>query len=388
MKFSDMSIKEGLKIALEKQGFQAPTEVQEKSIPLALEGKDLVVQSKTGSGKTIAFVVPILCKIRDERAPQALILTPTRELAQQIFKEIRKLDSVTRSTVLYGGVSLGPQAEMLQNGAQVVVGTPGRVLDHLTRGTLSLKKVSFFVLDEADKMLDMGFIEDVQKIMSQVPSQRQTWLFSATMPDVIMKLSKQYMRAPEQVLLSKDEIMVDKIKQQWLGVNKEDKLQALMDVLQGKTVTKAIIFCNTKRWAETLGRLLFKRGFRNAVIHSGLSQHNRTRIIDGFKQGNSELLIATDVASRGLHIDHVSHVINYDVPRNPKDYVHRIGRTGRAGQSGDAINLVTPIDEPLVRGIEHEIQQYIKVEQSAKFSSTTPKQRVSTDIANAWDRFD
>ncbi|MBI4140447.1 DEAD/DEAH box helicase [Candidatus Woesearchaeota archaeon] len=390
MKFSELNVKESLKSALAKEGITETTEVQEKTIPLALSGKDLIVRSKTGSGKTFAFLLPLLCKLSEQRVPQALVLTPTRELAQQIFKDVQMLDSYTRSVLLYGGVSIGPQAERIAQGAQIIIGTPGRILDHLSRRTLSLKTVRFVVLDEADKMLDMGFIEDVDKIVGQTQSARQTMLFSATMPSEIIRLSDKYMRNAEQLMLSKDEIVVDKINQKCFGVAKDEKLATLMKVLNSAAVSRAIVFCNTKRWAESLSKILFRRGIRSLVIHSDLSQNQRTKMMELFKSGKSRILIATDVASRGLHIDHVSHVINYDLPRNPKDYVHRIGRTGRAGESGEAINIVTPADEPLLRNIEREIQQYLTIEQTAGFTVPAARQTAvaGDEVSKAWDQLD
>lgn len=387
MKFSEMDINSSIKSALQKQGFETATEVQEKSIPIALSGKDLIVRSKTGSGKTIAFLVPILMRLKPDKVPQALVLTPTRELALQIFKDLRKIDAAVNATVLYGGVSLIPQEEQIRQGAQIVIGTPGRILDHLERRNLSLKNAKFLVLDEADRMLDMGFIESVSKIISQTPKDRQTMLFSATMPDEIIHLSQRYMQLPEKLILSKDEIVVSKISQKCYGVGRNDKLSTLLKILKEQNVARAIIFCNTKRWAETLGRLLYKKGVRSLLIHSGLSQNQRNRTIDDFKKGVSKLLIATDVVSRGLHIEEVSHVINYDLPRNPKDYVHRIGRTGRAGKSGQAITLVTQPEEPLLRNIEREINQNLVVEASKPFAGVEAA-KVSDDIASAWDKFD
>lgn len=387
MNFTELNIKESLKAALQKQGFTTPTEVQEKSIPFALTGKDVIVKSKTGSGKTIAFLLPILCKITSEKQAQALVLTPTRELAQQIFKDLKKLDNTIDATLLYGGVSLLPQTEQLTRGTQVIISTPGRLLDHLTRNSVKLSTIKFLVLDEADRMLDMGFLEDVNKIISQTPKERQTMLFSATMPQEIIKLSENYLKQPEHIMLSQDEIVVSKINQKCYGVNKDEKLNTLLKVLKDKTLTKTIIFCNTKRWAETLSRILWKRGFNTLTIHSGLSQNKRTYTIDAFKKGEAKILIATDVVSRGLHIEQISHVINYDLPRNPKDYIHRIGRTGRAGKSGEAISIVTQIDAPLLQNIEREINQYITIEQTTAFT-TQPAKTTTEDISKAWDKFD
>lgn len=388
MKFSDMTIREQTKQALAKNGFETPTEVQEKSIPLALTGKDLIVRSKTGSGKTIAFLVPILERIdRTQKTTQAIVITPTRELAHQIFSNLKSIDAGIPAVLLYGGVSLTPQAEQLYRGTHLVIGTPGRILDHINRKTLNLKNIRFVVLDEADRMLDMGFADDMKAIMSQTPKTRQTMLFSATIPPEITTLSKDYLNSPQHVILGEDEITVKTIKQRCLGVDRTRKLEALMNVLRDKSVTKTIVFCNTKRWAESLGKLLYHRNIRALVIHSGLSQNQRNRVVETFKRLPNATLIATDVASRGLHLEHVTHVVNYDLPRNPKDYIHRIGRTGRAGESGDAISLVTPLDEPFLRSIEHEIQQYLTIEPlytTARNNAQTPAQAIN----NAWDKLD
>ncbi|MBI4017169.1 MAG: DEAD/DEAH box helicase [Candidatus Aenigmarchaeota archaeon] len=386
MKFSEMSMPKDIVLSLEKQQITTPTEVQEKALPLVLQGSDVIVRSKTGSGKTLAFLIPILMNLtRSSMAPEALVLTPTRELAVQIFKDCRKLDRNVRVAILYGGVGINPQIDALRSGVDIVIGTPGRILDILSRGELDLSKVSFSVLDEADRMLDMGFIDDVKKIISEQPQKKQMMLFSATMPPEIVKISRAFMREPKTLLLGQDEITVKTISQRCIGLDRSQKLSALLTLLRAENVTKGIVFCNTKNWAESLGNLLYRRGVRAMSIHSGLSQNKRQRVIDDFKQGRFTLLVATDVAARGLHIDGVSHVFNYDLPRNPKDYIHRIGRTGRAGNSGQAISFMTSVDEPLLRNIEREINMFLDV--TSLDGQTAPKP-VPVNERNDWAGFD
>lgn len=362
MKFSELNLKPEILEALQKLKYDSPTEVQEKAIPLLLQGKDLVVRSKTGSGKTFAFLLPILQNLTPENKLQVLILSPTRELAQQTDKEAHKLMDDIKTVLLYGGVSITPQMEKLDRGAQIAVATPGRVLDHLARRSVDFSSIKFVVLDEADRMLDMGFIDDVEKILRATPKDRQTMLFSATMPDQVVNISQRYMREPETLMLQQDEITVKKIKQRVFGIDRKLKLDLLMKILKEKEVRKTIVFCNTKDWTERMGDILWKKRFKATSIHSGLSQNKRNQVIQEFNNGRYNILVATDVAARGLHIEGVTHVINYDIPRNPKDYVHRIGRTGRAGKEGDAITFLTQIDEHLLRAVESEIKMFLEVQ--------------------------
>ncbi len=362
MNFIEMHLNPRFIEALQKQGITEPTNVQAQSIPILMQGKDLIVRSKTGSGKTIAFLLPIMQQLASEGL-QALILAPTRELALQTEKEIRKLDRNVSSLTVYGGVSINPQIEKLARGVQIVVGTPGRILDHMERGTIDFSELKFVILDEADRMLDMGFIEDVQRIMSGTPKERQTALFSATMPAEIVQLSEDYMKQDVQrVILEQDEITVKKIRQVCYGLDQREKLNTLLKVLRQPEVKKVIIFCNTKSWADSLGTIMRKKGLPVASLHSALSQQRRNKVIQDFKEGRFGILVATDVAARGLHIDDVTHVINYDLPKNPKDYIHRIGRTGRAGEEGDAISFCTQKDEPLLKNIEREIQMTLDLQ--------------------------
>jgi ATP-dependent RNA helicase DeaD len=362
MKFTEMNLKPHFVEALAKQDITEATIVQVESIPVLMQGKDLIVRSKTGSGKTIAFLLPIMQRL-EPQGLQALILAPTRELAEQIEKEIRKLDRNVRSLTVYGGVAIGPQMEKLAEGVQIVVATPGRVLDHMERGTIDFRELKFAVLDEADRMLDMGFIDDVQRILSGTPATRQTALFSATMPAEIVMLSKDYMKPDvARIVLEQDEITVKNIRQVCYGLDQREKLNTLIKVLSRTEVNKVMIFCNTKSWAESLTRILQKKGMPVAELHSGLSQARRNQVILDFKNNKIGILVCTDVAARGLHIDDVSHVINYDLPKNPKDYIHRIGRTGRAGEEGDAISFCTQNDEPLLKNIEREIQMTLDLQ--------------------------
>jgi ATP-dependent RNA helicase DeaD len=362
MKFSELNLKPEILEALQKLKYDSPTEVQEKAIPLLLQGKDLVVRSKTGSGKTFAFLLPILQNLTPENKLQVLILSPTRELAQQTDKEAHKLMADIKTVLLYGGVSITPQMERLDRGAQIAVATPGRVLDHLARRSVDFSSIKFVVLDEADRMLDMGFIDDVEKILRATPKDRQTMLFSATMPDQVVNISQRYMREPETLMLQQDEITVKKIRQRVFGIDRKLKLDLLMKILKEKEVRKVMVFTNTKDWAERMGDILWKKRFKATSIHSGLSQNKRNQVIQDFNNGRYSILVATDVAARGLHIEGVTHVINYDIPRNPKDYVHRIGRTGRAGKEGDAITFLTQIDEHLLRAVESEIKMFLEVQ--------------------------
>lgn len=386
MKFAEMNVKQYLVEALKKQGIMTPTLVQEKTIPSILEGNDLVVRAKTGSGKTIAFLLPILQSLKPSGL-QALVLAPTRELAQQTEKEIRKLDRNARSLTVYGGVSINPQIERLEKGVQIVVGTPGRILDHLERGTIDFSSLRWVVLDEADRMLDMGFVEDVEKILSQTPRNKQTMLFSATIPAEVCVLAKKHLSAnAKNVMLDQDEITVKQIRQVCYGLDQKQKMNTLVRILRGKGVRKTIVFCNTKSWAETLSKILRKKRFGAASIHSGLSQKKRNDVIFAFKKGKFSVLVATDVAARGLHVDEVSHVINYDLPKNPKDYIHRIGRTGRAGEQGDAISFCTQKDEPLLKNIEREIQMTLDLQTltGGKFNRVERPQIASAQEDHGW----
>jgi ATP-dependent RNA helicase DeaD len=383
MKFEEMNLKPEFVAALQKEGIIEPTKVQSASIPSLLAGKDLIVRSKTGSGKTLAFLLPIMQQLQPEGL-QALILAPTRELAVQIEKEIRKFGKSIKSVTIYGGVSINPQIDALARGAQIAVGTPGRILDHMERGTMFLDGIRFVVLDEADRMLDMGFIEDVQRILSGMPKNRQTALFSATMPAEVVQISQDYMKPDaERIILEQDEITVKAIRQLCYGLDQREKLDTLVMLLRKPEVRKVMIFCNTKSWADSLGRILRNKGFRVGSLHSALSQQRRNVVIQDFKANRFNIMVCTDVAARGLHIDDVTHVFNYDLPKNPKDYVHRIGRTGRAGAEGDAISFCTQKDEPLLKNIEREIQMTLDLQTISGGKATRVERPQITATATA-----
>ncbi len=361
--FSAFDLHPDILRAIADLGFEEATPVQEQVIPRMLAGGDVIAQAQTGTGKTAAFGLPILQHLdTSANYPQALILAPTRELAVQVAEALHRMGRYrgVSSLAIYGGQPIERQLRALQHGVQVVIGTPGRVMDHIRRGTLALDRVSTVVLDEADEMLDMGFIEDVEFILEHVPSERQTGLFSATMPPRIVELARKYMRAPERVTIEKETVTVPQVRQVYYDVSGREKLDALTRILDYETPASTIIFCARKSDADMLGESLQGRGYSAEVLHGDLSQIQRDRVMNRFRSGQVEILVATDVAARGLDIADVSHVINYDIPWDPESYVHRIGRTGRAGREGDAITLVTPREQRQLRIIERVIGRRLK----------------------------
>jgi ATP-dependent RNA helicase DeaD len=354
--FDSLNISSHVLKDLAYNGLVKPMPIQEQAIPILLGGRDLIGEAKTGTGKTLAFAIPIVERIDPaSHGVQSLILTPTRELAEQVCGEIKKVSYQKRLRVgaFYGGKAIQPQARMLQQGIHIAVGTPGRVLDLIGRNMLRLDKVRMFVLDEADRMLDMGFIDDIREIIGHLPQERQTMLFSATIPEQIRDLTLSIMHDPEIISVKSEERTVDEVGQFYYETSRSGKFDTFSEVLKRESPESAIIFCNTKRWADTLGGLMNRRGFKAEVLHGDLSQNQRDRVMEGFRQKRIRFLIATDVAARGLDIDDVSHVINYDIPREKENYVHRIGRTGRAGKSGKAISFITSNEVHDLWGIEH-----------------------------------
>ena len=335
MRFKDMRISEKTKKALKLQGFHEPTEVQEKAIPVGIEGKDLIVQSKTGSGKTLAFLISIFENVG--KGLEAIVLVPTRELAQQVEKVARMLGkSHAKSTVaIYGGVSMENQIRDLKY-ASIVVGTPGRIMDLMRRGYLNLDRIKFFVLDEADRMLDMGFIDDIKWILQRTPEEKQIMLFSATMPQEIVNLARRYMRDPVKIYLSKDELTADNIAQYYVEVGEVNKIAKLSSLIIQER-GKYLVFCNTRRKTKSVAEILQKYGFRAYALHGDMRQAARTKTMNAYKDGKIDILISTDVAARGIDVHGITHVVNYDVPLYPKDYVHRAGRTARAGWLDHAV---------------------------------------------------
>ncbi|MEM4633628.1 MAG: DEAD/DEAH box helicase [Candidatus Anstonellaceae archaeon] len=346
MGFDKLVLNPEIKKALAEIGFSKPTPIQEKSLPLLLQGEDLIGQAQTGTGKTAAFGIAILEKLSSQKIEgnkvRALVLAPTRELALQVSSEISKIGMHLpyRTVAIYGGEDIEKQITILKEGADIVVGTPGRILDHISRGTLSLSSIEILVLDEADRMLDMGFIEDIEKILKSTPESRQTLLFSATMPKEILQLARQYMKAPQEILISEDSLSVKSIKQYYVEVSKFDKLNAFLTLLSQKKPPLALVFVRTKKGADKLNQILQDRGFRSIALHGDMSQSKRNRSMEAFRKSHVNILVATDLASRGLDISGVTHVFNYDLTDDPYTYLHRIGRTGRMGKNGEAISFV------------------------------------------------
>ncbi len=344
MKIEDLNLNPLLLKAVKGMGFAEATPIQEKCIPEIRKGHDVVGQSSTGSGKTAAFALPILEKISSGQGIHALVLTPTRELCVQVTDAINEFGRYMhiRAVSVYGGVGIEPQMRAIRT-ADVVVGTPGRILDHLERKTIKFDNVKYLVLDEADRMFDMGFIDDVERIISQVPKDRQTMLFSATIGADVHNVVRKHMRTPVTI---KGEIYVDKnlLKQVYYDVKSYDKFSLLVHLLRKSTSGLALIFCATRREVDTVSRNLKMQGMKAMAIHGGLTQNRRLYALDSLKKGHINVLVATDVAARGLDIKDVSHVYNYDVPKTSEEYVHRIGRTARAGMGGDAVTLLSDRD--------------------------------------------
>ena len=343
-------------------GYITPTPIQLRGIPLVLAGRDIIGSAQTGTGKTAAFALPILTKLdRHAPGPRALILEPTRELAAQVETAIRDFARFTnlKVTVVYGGVGYGRQLDELRAGTDVLAATPGRLLDHLERGTVRLDKVQFLVLDEADRMLDMGFLPDVRRIVDRCPRQRHTSLFSATIPPQIETLIQWAMRNPETIEIGARRTPAETVKHVIYPVSDSQKSDLLLELLKRVNYNSVLIFCRTKHGADRVVGLLKRNNHAVAVLHSNRTQKEREQALQGFRSGKFEVLVATDIAARGLDIADVSHVINYDVPQHPEDYIHRIGRTGRAEAHGDAFTIMTAEDGSHVFAIERFISQKI-----------------------------
>jgi len=352
--FENLGIVSSVVKAMDTMGWTTPTPIQKVSIPEGIDGSDMFAQAQTGTGKTGAFGSIILSKIASEqKIPSSIILAPTRELATQVADEMNKLAlySGHKCVAIYGGASIEGQITKLNKGADVIAGTPGRVKDMIIRGNLNLSNISILVLDEADRMLDMGFIEDIEFILSAMPSKgRQTLLFSATLSENVKRLATDYMVRPKEITVSEDELVLDLTKQYYISVGRRNKVWALCRILDIDK-PKAIIFCQTKRMVDILDERLRGLDYKAEAIHGDMSQSRREKVLKDFKAGNIDILIATDVAARGLDIDDISYVINYDIPEDVDTYIHRIGRTGRAGKEGTAISFVTSEEEYLIREI-------------------------------------
>lgn len=356
MSFDEFDLDPRCLRVLKQQQITEPTPIQEKAIPIVLEERDLVGVAQTGTGKTLAFVLPSLTRLARGRTMRnsMLVLVPTRELCvqvQEVFQGIGKAMGM-KSTAIYGGVSLDRQATALRKGCAVIVATPGRLLDHMSRGNLRFADLEILVLDEADRMLDMGFLPDIQRIIRRLPEARQTLMFSATFPDEISRLAESMQTEPERVSVGRIAKPVDTVEQTLYPVKPEDKTRLLTKILEETEITSALIFLRTKERTERLAHALRKKGHKIAQIHGDRSQSQREQALDGFRKGRYRVLVATDVAARGLDIDGVSHVVNYDIPLTPDDYIHRIGRTARLEAHGAAITFVSPTEFQALGAIE------------------------------------
>src|SRR3954470_2142393 len=362
--FADLQIHPLVLQAVADVGYESPSAIQAATIPAMMAGSDVVGLAQTGTGKTAAFAIPILSKIDPtSRVTQALVLAPTRELALQVAEAFGRYGNrLPQINVLpiYGGSSYGPQLAGLKRGAQVVVGTPGRVIDHLEKGSLDLSHLDYMVLDEADEMLQMGFAEDVERILSDTPEYKQVALFSATMPPGIRKITKKYLHDAVEVSVESKTATADNISQRYIQVSGHRKMDALTRLLEVEPFEAMIVFVRTKQATEEVAEKLRARGFSAAAINGDIAQAQRERTIAALKDGSVDILVATDVAARGLDVERISHVLNYDIPHDTESYVHRIGRTGRAGRSGEAILFVTPREKTLLRQIERATRQPIE----------------------------
>ncbi|WP_241236222.1 DEAD/DEAH box helicase [Brevibacillus marinus] len=350
--FDSFALRPELRQGIQDLYYKRPTPIQAEAIPVILAGKDVVAQAPTGTGKTAAFVLPILERLQPhKRDIQALILTPTRELSIQIAAEIAKLGKHLDVQVLslHGGTDIERQISKLERTVQIVVGTPGRVLDHLQRGTLHFGRISWLVLDEADKMLEMGFLDDVAQIIVSTPQDRQVLLFSATMPDPVKQLAARFMKQPQHIRIEHGQKTVEHIRQVYYVVNQSDKLDALLDLIDSTRPYLAIIFANTQQRVQTLAARLQQLGYDAEALYGDLSQKKREKLMRDFRSVKFQFLVATDIAGRGLDVEGVTHVFNYDLPTDVESYIHRVGRTGRAGQAGTAISLVSPRQKSLIQ---------------------------------------
>lgn len=391
MKFTELHLSENILKAVEKAGFEKPSPIQELTIPLALEGKDVIGQAQTGTGKTAAFGLPTLDKIDTSRhVVQALVIAPTRELAvqgqEELFRFGREKGVKVRS--VYGGSSIEKQIKALRSGAHIVVGTPGRLLDLIKRKALKLDHVETLILDEADEMLNMGFLEDIEAIISRVPENRQTLLFSATMPEAIKRIGVKFMYDPEHVRVAAKELTTDLVDQYYIRVKEQEKFDTMTRLIDVERPELAIVFGRTKRRVDELTRGLKLRGYRAEGIHGDLDQGKRLRVLRDFKNDNIDILVATDVAARGLDISGVTHVYNYDIPQDPESYVHRIGRTGRAGKHGQSVTFVAPNEMGYLSIIEKLTKKRMKglkpatAEEAFKAKKKVALKKIERDFAD------
>lgn len=370
MTFKELGLIPSILRTLEEQGYKKPTPIQQQSIPILLKGRDLLGCAQTGTGKTAAFAIPILQLLskphnepRGRRRIKALIVTPTRELATQIGESFKVYGKYTnlKNTVIFGGVKQKAQVDALRRGVDILVATPGRLLDLINQKHISLREVEYFVLDEADQMLDMGFIHDIKKVLALLPKNRQSLFFSATMHPKIVTLSKQILGNPERVTVQPEQTTAERVEQSLFFVTKANKIKLMKYLLETYKMDSVLVFSRTKHGANKIVKLLLRDGFESAAIHGNKSQKARELALDNFKKGKINILVATDIAARGIDIDELSYVVNYDLPNVPESYVHRIGRTGRAGSSGMAISFCDASERPYLKDIEKLINKRLTV---------------------------
>jgi ATP-dependent RNA helicase RhlE len=373
MSFNELGLSAELLAAVNAQGYTTPTPIQRQAIPAVIGGGDLMACAQTGTGKTAAFVLPILHRLtlafdqkghisRDTATPRVLVLVPTRELAAQVEESVRTYgkNSKVRSLAMFGGVGINPQIAALRKGVDILVATPGRLMDHMQQRTVDLRRVAVLILDEADRMLDMGFIRDMRKIVAALPKDRQSLMFSATFSDEIRELAADFLKNPQSIEVARRNTTVEIITQSVIPVEKDRKKDLLLHLFQSRSMHQALVFARTKHGADALSRKLEKDGIRSAALHGNKTQGARTRALAEFKSGKLAVLVATDIAARGIDIDELPFVINFELPNVPEDYVHRIGRTGRAGATGEAISLVCSEERNQLRDIERLIKQDIQ----------------------------
>lgn len=379
MTFEDLKLIPPLQKALRDIDYIVPTDIQAKAIPLVLNKEDVIGSAQTGTGKTAAFAIPILQHLANQpqsrkgkRKVQALVVTPTRELAIQIAESFTEYGKYThlRNTVIFGGVSQGSQTNALRNGVDILVATPGRLLDLMNQGFITLDHIKYFVLDEADRMLDMGFIHDIKKIIAKLPRKRQSLFFSATMPKSIVKLSHEILRNPKKVAVSPVSSTAETIQQYLYTTNKADKKDLLFHILKDPELEQVLLFSRTKHGADKIVRNLHKNRIEATAIHGNKSQNQRQKALKDFKEGRKRVLVATDIAARGIDIDKLRHVINYDIPNEPETYVHRIGRCGRAGEEGISISICEPEENAYITDIEKLTRQKIEIVSDHPFPQT------------------
>lgn len=388
MSFDQLGLSAALLRAIQDQDYREPTPIQHKTIPLILEGRDVLAGAQTGTGKTAAFTLPLLQRLQEHnrggqrKQPRALILTPTRELAAQVGESVRTYGRhlPVKAAMIFGGVGINPQIDKLRQGVDIVIATPGRLLDHLSQRTIDLSAIEILVLDEADRMLDMGFIRDIRRIIDRLPKQRQNLLFSATFSNEIRRLAADLLNAPQEVQAAAPNVPADRISQVVWPIDSKRKRELLSHRIGAENWRQVLVFTRTKHGADRLCKQLVQDGLAAAAIHGNKSQNARTRALADFKSGKVRVLVATDVAARGLDIDRLPHVVNYELPHVPEDYVHRIGRTARAGQEGHAVSLVCPEEMKQLGAIERLLKRRIDREVMPGYEAgPKPAARLSAD---------